>query len=249
MFLRRYQSYPQIPKGQILGACERFFEWLRDDPDRFYYDTEDFLFSSGAPLLDWSKPKTAQEEADESSFAKALDQIDKDDPDSDGITFKRAVHELSQQVQGQIPGSILPHHNPHGLTRSEWIALMTYTGGHFSIVNSALRNGDGAKYQDYIDTLNRALAKLPKAEGTLYRGAKFPPAVRDTHVEGKIIEYKAFTSASISRSAAEGFGLEDFAIIESKTARVVNNFGALVGAESEALFSSGTKFQITRIQK
>lgn len=251
--LRRFPGYPTQPLAQVQAACQRAKEWLAQSPDRLVYDVEDFLFAYQAPLLDLSGPLSPADAASEVAFARDFAQLSKQTNPKKNLSYEAAIESLKAEAHGRAQESIYPQNNPHGLSRSEWLSLLVYTGGYFEFLNKALRNHTSPQpYQAFATTLNQALHKIPRARGTLYRGAEFSDAVRTEHIEkyqtGAPIVYRAFTSTSFDRSTAEFFGTRDFAVIISKNARVINSFGALAGGELEALFSAPSKFFIRDVQ-
>jgi hypothetical protein len=107
--------------------------------------------------------------------------------------------------------------------------------------------------------LTAALDKLPKYEGTVYRGGRMDDTLDPSSLAGKAIKLKADTSGSASHSAADVF-LSDF---ERRDATpgvpVMYELKAKTGAdirpvvarwdEEEIVLRQGTQYQVTSIEK
>jgi len=134
-------------------------------------------------------------------------------------------------------------------------AIEDYTGPGFGVMNRALRAGaTSADEQQRIDAVLRAMSKhrLKSYEGTVYRGAKLPPAIRDTLRPGATFADPGFLSCSSDEMRAytfrpSGDGSFTF-VIESKTGVDVSKFSKHKH-EAEVLFRPSTTFQIQSIDE
>jgi hypothetical protein len=130
------------------------------------------------------------------------------------------------------------------LTAADRVALADYTGDGFTYLNGVLRGGSDAEkalIQPRVDAISTVLSKLPRYEGTLFRGTNLPVSVIERYVPGAVIEHPAFTSTSL-RVLDEFKGNTQF-IIDSVNGRQI---GALSNFpnESEVLLDAGTKFKV-----
>lgn len=131
------------------------------------------------------------------------------------------------------------------ITPSELAIINYYTGSGYGCMNSYLRQ---KKHKDesvelLITNLDKGLAKIPKYQGIVKRGASLPQNIRDLHKKGSIVPYDAFTSTSTS----SGFGGPDQFYIYSKTGRPIMGFSGLEG-ENEVLFQSRTNFKVIDVR-
>lgn len=133
-----------------------------------------------------------------------------------------------------------------GMTAEEEEALADYTGSGYGCMNAYLRQKKqkNADVQFFIDTLNKALDKLPNYEGLVIRGADLPPKIAAQHAKGKIVTYEAFTSTSTTDLE---WGKDRFAII-SKTGKPIMGLSD-IEEEYEVLFKAGTKFKVLDVVK
>lgn len=128
-----------------------------------------------------------------------------------------------------------------GISSNEAVSIRTYTTPFFATINTALRTGKiNARNAAFAAVLNRALSKLPKHKGMVFRELDdFPEDVLAGYIKGAIITEKAFTSSSLLNSMSKSYRF----VIHSKAGRRIEEFSALKN-EREVLFKSGTKFKI-----
>lgn len=169
----------------------------------------------------------------------------------------RQAKTLQARVDGDTMGAT--RNSLKDLTEGERSALLQYKSSESYKVNAKLRDGIALTKaeQAMVDELDRALEKLPRVEGTVYRTLNFDDvfapleeyeAFISKHRAGLPVAYKAYTSAS---TKADGYPLADGAKygvtleIASRNARDLAGFGN--NFESEALFPRRSVFDITRV--
>eukprot|EP00494_Astrolonche_serrata_P009922 UN09980 len=104
------------------------------------------------------------------------------------------------------------------------ILLYTKQSGFYSLVNSALREGNISCYlKDYVSYFNSFLNTEPRETNkTLWRGINDTPDNMDKYVPGKRVHWAAFSSASGNREyAADMFALEYMIKIKAPFAKSV----------------------------
>lgn len=132
------------------------------------------------------------------------------------------------------------------LTTEERLVIQDYSDDYFSCMNTYLRQ-DKIKSPEidyYIQTLNKALDKLPSYQGVVIRGADLPPEIAKLHTKGQVVNYAAFTSTSTSQVP---WGKDRFIII-SKTGKPIMNLSG-IKEEYEVLFKSHTRFKVLDVFK
>ena len=173
----------------------------------------------------------------------------------------KAAERQAKALQGKAHGATMSETklSLKNMNEDETAALLQYKSSDSYKVNAKLRDGQllTEAEQKMVDDLDRALEKLPKVKGTVYRtlnfDAVFNPeeefsAFVDQHAEGAVVDYNAFTSTS---TKADGYPLADGAKygvvmeIAGDSARdlagIGNNF------ESEALFPRETAFIVRSV--
>lgn len=139
--------------------------------------------------------------------------------------------------------------NPYNLTLAERIAIKGYTSTDYAVLNSAIRKGgtELVKYQPYIDTLNRALAKLPDYVGLVERHDNLPRVpidMREDYADGKNVIWNTFTGGSVMGTPVAQPGA-DVMIIQSHHGKLLGNYAhSEVVHEREVLFPPGTKIHV-----
>ncbi|WP_225730506.1 MULTISPECIES: ADP-ribosyltransferase [unclassified Nocardia] len=137
---------------------------------------------------------------------------------------------------------------PASLTKTESDAIIDYTGSGHQFSNIPLRAGTVTpQQQEYINTLNRALDKLPNYEGPVTRITNLTPeqiaAYRKIYeTKGTRIE-EAFTSTSPFKDAG---GVRDGNVefrIFSRTGKDISSYGP----NPEILFKTDTPFKVTKV--
>jgi NAD:arginine ADP-ribosyltransferase len=135
------------------------------------------------------------------------------------------------------------------ITNSEALAFYVYStaNGWHSYINAQLWSGDSdPDVKAFAEVLNAALGKIVAITGksaTVFRGYDADDLVEFglKHVEGSVVEFPAFTSASFSEAGA--FGGNVLFIIRALSARAIwwlsPNFH-----EEEALLPTGCLFQV-----
>ncbi|WP_154666656.1 ADP-ribosyltransferase [Intestinimonas massiliensis (ex Afouda et al. 2020)] len=172
-----------------------------------------------------------------------------------------AAARQAASLQGKAHGATMSETklSLKSMNEDETAALLQYKSSDSYKVNAKLRDGQRLTEaeQKMVDDLDRALEKLPKVKGTVYRTLNFDAvsnpeeefnAFVSAHAEGDIVRYGAYTSTS---TEADGYPLADGAKygvvmeISSDSARDLAGFGN--NFESEALFQRGTIFDIVRV--
>ena len=134
----------------------------------------------------------------------------------------------------------------HGMTDPELAGVRAYTTSDdtwgYGPVNSGLRSGDAkqiARFRNYRDTVNAALARLPDHTGVVRRGTTLPSDELARHRPGAVVTYDAFTSAS----TGSGYSGRHRFLIQSRHGKSVEPYSAY-RSELEVLFAAGTRFQV-----
>ena len=133
------------------------------------------------------------------------------------------------------------------LTEDEQRAVNQYISSEAYKINEKLRNGESLTEDDQklIDDLDRAMDKMPKYEGTVYRSIndyfmKDEDAFNEQHSPGNIVSYKAYTSAG-KEVYDESFKYQ--MVIESKSGVDFTEYNQ---SEQEILFRRNTLFRVTK---
>ena len=147
----------------------------------------------------------------------------------------------------------------YGLTEAETSAVLSYKSSESYKINAKLRDGIALTEaeQAMVGELDRALEKLPRVEGTVFRTLNFDnvfyakeeyEAFIVQHAEGNFTLYKAYTSTStkangypLAEGARYGVTLE----ISGRNARDLAGFGN--NFENEAVFPREVTFIVTKV--
>lgn len=167
----------------------------------------------------------------------------------EALTEKQGRAILSHQEAFQAEGTV------RALTAAERSAVLQYKSSESYKVNAKLRDGIALTEaeQEMVDALDRALEKLPRYEGAVYRRMSFDmegqealDAFLEEHAAGDIVPYKAYTSSSTDIGGYPVSGeLTVTQIISGKTGRDLDGIGN--NFEREVLFPRNTRFYIERI--
>ncbi|GGL27975.1 hypothetical protein GCM10011588_48510 [Nocardia jinanensis] len=125
--------------------------------------------------------------------------------------------------------------------------LMSYD---FREINAALRNRHNtpipADMQQMIDGAVRALQRLPKFQGQVFRHVDLPPEVLQQYVPGNTVTEEAFTSTTITPGGVPWLRSRPVEMrIESRTGRDMRYVPLTIRGEDEVLFAPGTRFRVT----
>lgn len=167
------------------------------------------------------------------------------------IAMSRAIEELRK---------LYPH-----IESTELAAIHHYTkaGGNYRQINKQLDKGALTDFNSAAATLiSKGLEKLPKVEGTIYRGTimkrkNFDRIYSNTNNE---VTHKIFTSATQSFGTSVQFAtykqpkkseLQIVFVIQSRNGRDISKISEFNGIfatdnQKEVLFDRNTKFQITK---
>jgi hypothetical protein len=139
---------------------------------------------------------------------------------------------------------------PALIGEAERLALAAYTvpKGYLAL-NRALRGEiadglDRAAFGRWETALRAALAGLPKAEGTVWRGIDATPDLLNRFSAlrpGAVVEFRAFTSTAASEASA--LGGEVLLELRGRSGRSIAPF-SFMPKETEVLFRPGTQFRV-----
>lgn len=132
-----------------------------------------------------------------------------------------------------------------GLTAFERALIRQYTESGSDKINGILRFSPSkrAEIAPLVDSLDRALARLPNYQGVVYRGTAFNSVMDQQFQKGKVVPDPAFVSATRDRAIAKEFGLGASFVIRSRTGKLIDRFSARPD-EQEVLFRPGTRFKV-----
>ncbi len=134
------------------------------------------------------------------------------------------------------------------LSKFEIAMIRAYTGSSYGSVNSALRAGVWTPQQHmFVNTVNKALKKLPTIEGTTRRTISMNADTRNkTYKEGYIVEERAFTSTS--KKPGWDFGGNTLLMVTGKSGRDLQSTGlSSHPGEGEVLYPARTFFLVTKV--
>lgn len=162
----------------------------------------------------------------------------------------------SQESRGTMEADSTRRSAIEDLTPEEKGALLEYKSSGSYKINAALRDGAvlSEEQKQMVESLDRALEKLPQHEGTVYRRLSFDlegPEALDAflleHTVEEIIQYPAYTSTSTD---PEGYPVDDelkvTLVIEGLTGHDMEGIGD--NFESEVLFQRDSRFRISRAE-
>lgn len=162
----------------------------------------------------------------------------------------------SRERRGTMKADSTRRSSIEDLTPEEKGALLEYKSSGSYKINAALRDGAvlSEEQKQMVEALDRALEKLPRHEGTVYRRLSFdlegPEALTDfmaKHRAGETVQYPAYTSASTD---PEGYPVDDelkvTLVIEGLTGHDMEGIGD--NFESEVLFQRDSEFYINRVE-
>ncbi len=170
-----------------------------------------------------------------------------------------SIPENSGNVNGELRNGetvtgVQENNTPGILTSEEEGAIIRYKGGGSYALNDTIREGNQLteSQSKQVQDLNRALERMPRVEGTVYRniGFLFEDSFNKFIEEnsGRTVTYPAFTSAS---KTPDGYEVETpyqvHMEIESKNGRDLTGIGTEM--EEEVLFKTDTTFQIHSAQR
>ena len=151
------------------------------------------------------------------------------------------------------------------LSEADKTFLTAYLSNSYGEVNGALRKGElNGEMKAMVKGIDKAVGKLDKYEGTVYRGVKFQyggtrkenaKAYSDmlAHYKanvGKVVTEKTYLSTGkVKAKIDRKFTSTDYPsikfTIKSKTGRNVSRYNS---EEKEILFGRGTKFKVTSVK-
>ena len=150
-----------------------------------------------------------------------------------------------------------------GLTAKHVAALQAYTGEAFRDMNRALRSGEAlpVESQSMAVGLSSALRRLPRWEGTVWRGLPVQSIERleefDNGLHGGSLRFPAFTSTSTAKSVAEWYGGHGPRVvfeIKCKKGAYLGRHSAAASTpksvtEREVLFERGSMFRVLNTER
>lgn len=164
--------------------------------------------------------------------------------DSEPLTENIKFQEWKKKyVDGPAQSGIIP------LTGSEKRALKAYISSDSYKINDKLRKGAAltGKDRQLIESLDRALEKMPEVRGTIYRSLSKGLEIKDVdafvagHVVGVPMTFPSYISAS---TTVYDDSMEIQYVIVSKHGKDITNLNK---GEQEILFPRDTRFMPTRI--
>lgn len=125
--------------------------------------------------------------------------------------------------------------------------ISNYSDGGYVSINKALREGAWTPKQHvYVKMVNKALAQMPKFEGTLKRGTNLTPAQIAKYKPGHIIQEEAFMSTSPTNPF--GGNVEYTVKAIGKRAAHIQKLSQHAG-ENEVLYQARTFFKVNKVSK
>ena len=194
----------------------------------------------------------------------------------DDAAFKDMQLKQSKQIVSNSPalirkGDKIFGENSWGITQKAWddwmknvaptldewdIALIhEYTGGMAGRINAGLYNGGlEQKWTAGAQALNKALDKMPKHTGTVYRGtstrANWTADYIDARYQvGEEVIERGFGSSATQESARFSGNLVFVIKTKGKSGAIIGHVGQYGTSEMEVLFKAGTKFIVRRKER
>ena len=178
---------------------------------------------------------------------------------SDVTASTTSIPENSGNVNGELRNGetvtgVQENNTPGILTSEEEGAIIRYKGGGSYTLNDTIRNRKTLteSQSKQVQDLNRALERMPRVEGTVYRNigfyneGQFNKFIEEN--SGRTVTYPAFTSAS---KTPDGYIVETpyqvHMEVTSKNGRDLTGIGTEM--EEEVLFKTDTTFQIHSAQR
>jgi len=115
-----------------------------------------------------------------------------------------------------------------------------YTDSGYTYMNPPNWSSKHPECKAFGDYLDEALSNFPSQERWVTRGTNLPVKIRDEHKVGKIVQYPAFTSASVD----DGWQGEDEFLIYSRSGVNFDILHSNYGEDGEILFKRGSQFYI-----
>lgn len=132
------------------------------------------------------------------------------------------------------------------LNSFEKAMVQSYTGSAYGSVNAALRKGSwSVKQHVYVNTVNKALKKMPSYTGETKRHASLDTSVQALYQVGHVVEERAFTSTSKNKDW--NWGGNTHYIVKGKSGRDVSSI-SLHSGEGEVLYPARTFFKVTKVE-
>lgn len=212
-------------------------------------------FNNGEPLLDLTEYKiTDQKIADEMATKLAKETNERED----------FIKSFKSAVESAIAEKTEATSFPPEVYTSELLAIRLYTGSVYGRLNADLRNlpeappnakageivkQDAEKSMTAVPNLTRLIAsginKMPKHRCTVNRGTYLPLAVQKSLENERYYTEKAF----VSTSEGYGAGGHHRYVINSEHCPKSIAGVSVAPPEKEVLFSPGSEFEVTRVQK
>ena len=132
-----------------------------------------------------------------------------------------------------------------GLTRGENLAVRSFTGTFYEVINPMLWNRTASEgVRNYVESMKAALNRLPSyKEGPVLRFANLPDSVLKEHALGKVVCYRAFTSTS--RDPAWSWEGKHRFSIYGANGKMVEKVSASE-SEKEVLFPPNSCFKVLK---
>lgn len=134
------------------------------------------------------------------------------------------------------------------INKTDLVAVRTYITRFYGVIDTALREGDPAKLQEFdahIRVATFGLYQLPAFHGPVYRATTLPEETAHKYVPGIIVQERSFVSASAD--PARRFPGNVQYVINSVTGRLVRAL-ADDPEELEVVFFTATRFKVLAVE-
>lgn len=242
------------PYGTRIGRGDKG-ERLYIGADMTYSDFEKLYLQGKPPKKPKKKPKKTSQTGGKGGTIGTGKGVKPATVAVPGTSVPGAVQAQPIPPKPSALKSIAPPPQPSvPMTQEEVDALARYVGVDYKELNKALRSGKplSADYQEWTDTLDRALDKLPRFSGKLRRGLQFSPDTSDLqlflaeHAEGRTVTYPAYTSMAAKDYKFKPRGQVQLFV---EAAAHGHDIRAYNRAEQEIIYKRGAKFRVLRVKQ
>ncbi len=189
---------------------------------------------AAAAMEELSKSLGVESAADVEAFQGLTQMMGWKNPKDAVAAFKKLQDQAGSKGYGPLNGF-------------EFAIVQSYTGSAYYAVNKALREGSWTAQQHlYVNTVNKALKKLPKYQGgPTHRGASLTAQVQGLYKVGHIVEERAFTSTA--KSPGSAFGGNTKYVVTGKSGIDVQKLSHY-NSEQEVLYPARSFFRVTKVE-
>ncbi len=139
------------------------------------------------------------------------------------------------------------NYKKYGLTDDEAVVLWAYTQSLHEDLNDSLRSGKNIEYP-LVEAMERAISKLPKYKGVVYRGLGLDEEEIDAIIKTGVHIDEGFMSTSISQYVAKEFIGNVLLKIYTKRGREIGELSN-IPSEQEVIFNKDAEFIIREVHK